>query len=151
MACAVWCLCQTLRDLMLQPYLFIQNADCCKKCKEALWSCGLSRWGKTKFSQMFYDVKSGKATTQWNVKRFYLAASDMYRLSLDCAMLVKMKSKTTFLEKSKEIYIITNIFLHLWVLLSADFHGHYHLIYLNAWALSKVIRATFISHTQNVK
>lgn len=116
MACAVWCLCQTLRDLVLQPNLFIQNADCSKRA-ERLYRVVDSAI-EEKLSSHRCSMTSSREcysllVTQWHVKRLYLAVSDIYKFSKGCATLLKMKNTTNLLEnQNKNFFSIPSNSVH---------------------------------------
>ncbi len=104
LAGAIWCLCQTLMDLMLQYNLFIQNADCCKRAERLYGVVDLA--AEEKLSSHRCSMTSSREcyllhVTQWNAKPLYLAVSDMYRFSLGCVMLVKTKNTLLFENQKK--------------------------------------------------
>lgn len=90
-ACAVWCLCQTLRDFRCCSLMCSYRMLIALKGQRGfmeLWT------DEEKLSSHRCSMTSSAEgysllATQWNVKRFYLAVSEMYSFSKGCAVLAQ--------------------------------------------------------------
>lgn len=120
-ACAVWCLCQTLRDFRCCSLMCsYRTLIALKKKKRAgrLYGVG-GLWAiEEKLSShrcsMTSSAEEGDSllAAQWNVKRFYLAVGEMYRFSQGCAVLGKKWKKSK--EKHGAGSEVTSLSLCYW-------------------------------------